>query len=356
MKRLLEFVPPEVYAKLRVTSFSRDFRKATTLDRAVAFPSAVRPTEAVVRMELVGVNASDVNYTAGIYKKGVALPFDCGFEGIGRVVALDGTAAEAPAVALGDAVVSSCFGAFSEYQVVPIRNLRRVPVVSADILSLEISGVTASVALEQVAPKRGETALVTAAAGGTGQFAVQLLKQQYGCKVFGTCSSDDKAAYLRSIGCDRPINYKTEDVAAVLAKEAPSGVHVIYESVGGKMFDDCVRSLAIKGRMVVLGNISGYADGSSFGATPTATAMTQPIGTTLLQKSASIHGFFLPHHPKAIPAHFQKLQALLKEGKLQAGVELFPDAGMDAIVPAVERLQSGRNKGKVVVRIQPPLE
>jgi NADPH-dependent curcumin reductase CurA len=63
---------------------------------------------------------------------------------------------------------------------------------------------------------------VTAAAGGTGQFAVQLAKLK-GCTVIGTCSSEAKVKFLKSIGCDRAINYKTENLDQVLGKEFPNG-------------------------------------------------------------------------------------------------------------------------------------
>jgi NADPH-dependent curcumin reductase CurA len=107
--------------------------------------------------------------------------------------------------------------------------------------------------------KSGETVLVTAAAGGTGQFAVQLAKLA-GNKVVATCGGADKAALLRELGVDRVIDYRKESVKEVL-KEFPKGVHVIYESVGGQMFDTCMNALAIFGRMVVIGMISQYTEG-----------------------------------------------------------------------------------------------
>ena len=66
---------------------------------------------------------------------------------------------------------------------------------------------------------------MTAAAGGTGQFAVQIAKLA-GCTVIGTCSSDSKAEFLKSIGCDRAVNYKTESLDDVLTKEFPKGYEI----------------------------------------------------------------------------------------------------------------------------------
>lgn len=107
---------------------------------------------------------------------------------------------------------------------------------------------------------KGETVLVTAAAGGTGQFAVQLAKLA-GNKVVATCGGADKAALLKDLGVDRVIDYKKENVKEVLKKEYPKGVNIIYESVGGEMFDTCMNALAMFGRMVVIGMMSQYTEG-----------------------------------------------------------------------------------------------
>lgn len=88
---------------------------------------------------------------------------------------------------------------------------------------VHFTGLTASIALEQVGQmKSGQTVLVTAAAGGTGVFAVQLAKLA-GNHVIGTCSSDEKIGMLKQLGCDRVINYKKENFAKVLKTEYPQG-------------------------------------------------------------------------------------------------------------------------------------
>ena len=117
--------------------------------------------------------------------------------------------------------------------------------------------------------------LFLAAAGGTGQFAVQLAKLA-GNHVIGTCGSEDKVKFLKEIGCDRVINYKKEDVGTVLKKEYPNGVDLVYECVGGKMLEAAVNSLAIHGKIVVIGMISGYVD-QSFGAKSKGTTSIQNL-------------------------------------------------------------------------------
>jgi len=158
----------------------------------------------------------------------------------------------------------SKFGAFAEYIAVDERNCYSLPSLSPKFLPLMVSGLTASISLDQVGQmKSGETVLVTAAAGGTGLFAVQLAKLA-GNHVIGTVSSDNKATILKELGCDRVINYRTENLNDVLKKEYPKGIDLVYESVGGDMFDVCVRHLAVHGRLIVIGAISGYKDGSAW--------------------------------------------------------------------------------------------
>ena len=341
---------PSVFKKIVVKELSQDFRQCCALQEA-PMPADVRPTEVIVRNRYVGINASDINFTAGAYKPGVKPPMDCGMESIGEVVAV-GSAVTT--IALGDPVISQSFGAFSEYQVVPSRSVRRVPSLDVDFLPLEISGCTAAICLgEVIQPRGGETALVTAAAGGTGQFAVQLLARA-GCKVIGTCSTPEKAAYLRSIGCDRPIITSQEDVSAVLKKEFPTGVNIVYESVGGPLFEAAVSNLALRGRIVTIGSITGYKDGSSF--TPEGAPKIN-LPTVLLQKSATLRGFFLPHFAKYSQKYFADLLEMHRHGHLKSGVDklsldVFSKNGLSDVFDAVDYLHSGRNTGKVVVKVQ----
>mmetsp|Transcript_21371 Transcript_21371/g.24834 ORF Transcript_21371/g.24834 Transcript_21371/m.24834 type:complete len:349 (+) Transcript_21371:1-1047(+) len=343
---------PSTFRKLSVKSLSTKFRQCTEIV-SCPFPASIRPTEVVVKNVFAGVNASDINFTAGTYKKGVAPPFDCGFEAMGTVVKIG---AAVKHVKEGDAVVTQCFGGFSEFQTVPLRNVKRCPEVHARYLPLDLSGTTASIALtEVVAPKPGEVALVTAAAGGTGQFAVQLLKHVYKCKVVGTCSSPDKVELLRKLGCDVAINYKQEDVGKVLRHHFPTGVNIVYESVGGAMLHTALEHIALKGRILTIGSISGYQNLSSWSTAGTPSDSVIPIPSQLLMKSASLRGFFLPHFQKYASAHFDKLVELERQGVIHSTIDsnrCFE--GLESVADAVEYLHSGANIGKVVVRISAP--
>lgn len=277
-------------------------------------------------------------------------PFDIGFEGIGEVVAL-GLSASAK-YSVGQAVAYMAPGSFAEYTVVPASIATPVPSVKPEYLTLLVSGTTAYISLKELGElSEGKKVLVTAAAGGTGQFAVQLSKIAK-CHVIGTCSSDEKLAFLKSIGCDRPINYKAEPVATVLKREYPEGVDVVYESVGGAMFDLAVDALAIKGRLMVIGFISGYQ--SPTGLSPVK-AGALPV--KLLRKSARLQGFFLNHYLSKYQAAMEHLLELHSRGELVCEVDLghlAPEGrfiGLDSIFRAVDYMYTGKNVGKLVVEI-----
>eukprot|EP00128_Syssomonas_multiformis_P001828 Colp12_sorted_trinity150504_noHs@1826 len=334
-------VLPKLYRRLQVHTLSTDFRKSTQIVSA-ALPSLL-PNHVLVAPQYVGINASDINATAGRYNPGTPPPFDCGMEAVGRVLAI-GSAVKS--VKVGDAVGTMSVGAFGECLTAPEHTLVPLPTVSPKYVPIMVSGLTASLALEEVGQLRaGETVLVTAAAGGTGQFAVQLAKLA-GCHVIGTCSSDEKTEFLKKLGCDRVVNYKTEDLDSVLAKEYPKGVDVCYESVGGSMFETCLNRIAVKGRIIVIGFISGYT-AKSF----TGSQQIPAITPKLLMKSASVRGFFLFHYAKQWRDHMIKLARLVDEGKLQAEVDAHALATfktLEAIPDAVEYLHTGRSVGKVV--------
>lgn len=298
----------------------------------------------------IGINASDINYSAGRYNNLVKPPFDVGFEGIGEVVAL-GLSASAN-YTVGQSVAYLKSGAFAEYTVVPAKEAIPVPSMKPEFLTLLISGTTAYISLKELGElSEGKTVLVTAAAGGTGQFAVQLSKKAK-CHVIGTCSTDEKCAFLKSIGCDRPINYKTENIAAVLKNEYPKGVDVVYESVGGEMYDLAIKSLAIKGRLIIIGFISGYQT-----LTGLPRSQTEMLPAKLLKKSASIQGFFLNHYFSGYQMAMKHLVEMCEKKEIVCEVD-FGDlslenkfTGLESVFRAIDYMYMGKNIGKIVVEL-----
>ncbi|XP_061108879.1 prostaglandin reductase 3-like isoform X1 [Conger conger] len=358
---------PSSMKKLVVTKLSQNFKEAVSLqivpvptpgdadllirNRSLSLIKKLRKG----KKRFVGINASDINYSAGRYDTSVRPPFDAGFEGVGEVVGLGLTASARFAV--GDAVAYFSGGSFAEYTVAPAKSIVRVPAAEPRFLTLLVSGATAYIALKKLGDlARGETVMVTAAAGGTGQFAVQFAKKA-GCRVLGTCSSDEKAGFLKSLGCDRPVNYKSEDLREVLRRECPGGLDVVYESVGGGVFDAVVDSLAQKGRLIVIGFISGYQTAS--GLLPVK-AGALPV--KLLQRSASVRGFFLPHFLSDYGEAMADMLRMCKGGELVCEVdlgEMTPEGrfvGLESVFRAVDHMYAGKNLGKVVVELPAVLE
>lgn len=337
--------------KLTATRLSPHFREAVTLlpDCPLPLPG---DTELLIRNRFVGVNASDINFSAGRYDPSVKPPFDVGFEGVGEVVGL-GLSASAH-FSLGQAVAYMSPGSFAEYTVVPARVATQVPAVKPEYLTLLVSGATAYLSL-QGALTAGSKVLVTAAAGGTGQFAVQLAKRA-GCHVIGTCSSQRKVDFLRSLGCDRPINHQAEPVTEVLKREYPAGVDLVYESVGGPMFDLAVDALATRGRLLVIGFISGYQSPSGL-----APVKAGALPAKLLRKSACVQGFFLNHHLPRYQEALAQLLQMCNRGELACHVDLGDTSpqgrftGLESVFRAVDYMYAGENTGKVVVELPYPV-
>ncbi|XP_059157939.1 prostaglandin reductase-3-like, partial [Physella acuta] len=232
---------------------------------------------------------------------------------------------------------------------------RALPVLNPALLALFVSGLTASVSLEKEADlSPNKTVLVTAAAGGTGQFAVQLAKLA-GAHVIGTCSSDSKADFLKSIGCDRTVNYNKENLGDVLSKEYPNGVDVVYESVGNEMLDAALKNLAVHGRLIVIGSIANYEGSTVNAEMKTSSKVNAPFA--LLAKSASMRGFFLIHYKNDYQRHVGTLSKLYMEGKLKISTDNGKDSpsgpfvGLEKIADAVEYMYSRKNVGKIYVEI-----
>ncbi|OWF50555.1 prostaglandin reductase-3-like [Mizuhopecten yessoensis] len=341
---------PRTVRTLIATKISPKFREITKIVEAPL--KELKPGEVLVKNRFVGINASDINYTAGRYDPSIKPPFVCGMEGLGEVVRV-GSGVN---MSLGQAVMYCRNGSFADYVRVPAKVLTKIPSASPEFLPFQLSGPTAAVALDKFGDlKKGETVLVTAAAGGTGQFAVQWAKKA-GCHVIGTCSTEEKVEFLKKLGCDRPINYKKEDLKTVLRTEYKKGVDVVYESVGGDTFDTCLNSLNTQGRLIVIGFISGYE--SELGFTPSRVMASLPV--RLLQKSACVQGFFLPHFEQDWMKSASKLSEMYSQGTLKSIVDngdttsTGPFIGLEKIADAVEYMYTKKNLGKIVVELNKP--
>jgi len=215
-----------------------------------------KANEAVVEIKAAGVNFIDIYNREGRYP--VQLPFVLGQEGAGIVSAVG---AEVKNVKIGDRVAyAGVMGSYAELASVPASRLVRIP----DSLNFEqaaaamLQGMTAHYLVKSTYPlKRGETALIHAAAGGVGLLLVQMA-HQIGARVIGTVSTEAKADLARQAGADHVILYTKTDFEAETKKITNNeGVHVVYDSVGKTTFEKSLNVLRPRGYMVLFGGSSG---------------------------------------------------------------------------------------------------
>ncbi len=215
--------------------------------------------EALVQLEAIGVNYTDIYSRIGLYPS--ELPFTMGQEGAGVVLSVGRDVTE---VTVGDRVAyTGVAGAYAEYAVAPAWRLVKVPAgvdmkVAASIL---LQGMTAHYLSHDTYPlKSGKRALIHAGAGGVGGLLIQMSKQ-LGAFVIATASSEAKAAIAREAGADLAIIYTKEDFEeGVKGITKSQGVDVVYDSVGKTTFEKSVRCLAQRGCLVSYGQSSGYPD------------------------------------------------------------------------------------------------
>lgn len=337
---------PNNFKKISVTSLSRNFRQSTAIVDA-SLPAEVPADMVRVWVRYAGINASDLNFTNGSYFRSPVPPFDCGFEAIGSIVATGSGVTDRK---VGEVVVVMSYGCFAEYVDVKAATCVPVPEEKPEYIVLPVSAITATVALAECGKvKKGETALVTAAAGGTGQIAVQLLKHVYGCTVIGTCSSADKAKFLKDLGCDHVVDYKAENLNERLQALAPKGIDIVYECVGGETLNDALGNIAVHGRVIIIGSVSSYKEGH---VVPFSHPTGKPLPMFLLSRSASLIGFFLPQFRDVVPGHMKETLEYVKDGKVKLCIDKKEFVGLESVADAVDHLYSGESYGKVVVKIR----
>jgi NADPH:quinone reductase len=212
--------------------------------------------EARVKIEAIGVNFIDIYHRIGRYQG--SLPLTLGQEAAGVV---DAVGAGVTDLKVGDRVAfASVQGTYAEYVIAPAWRLVRIPdsVDSQTAAAVMLQGMTAHYLTHSTYPlQAGETALVHAAGGGTGQLLVQIAKRR-GARVIGTVSTEEKAALAREAGADEIINYtQVEFDAEVKRLTINAGVDVVYDSVGKDTFDRSLNCLRRRGYMVLYGASSG---------------------------------------------------------------------------------------------------
>ncbi|MBU2946477.1 NADP-dependent oxidoreductase [Zobellia uliginosa] len=208
---------------------------------------------------------------------------------------------------------------------------------------LGMTGLTAYLGLTEIGkPKKGETLVVSGAAGAVGSVVGQIGKI-LGLRVIGIAGSDEKVDMLKSkFGFDEGINYNTtEDMTAAIAKAAPNGVDVYFDNVGGPISDAVLFNINHFARMIICGAISVYNN--------TELPKSVSVQPFLVKNSALMQGFIVSNYSEKFPEAMKHLSTWLAEGKLTYSETIVE--GFENIPQAFIDLFDGKNKGKMIVKI-----
>ncbi len=223
----------------------------------------------------------------------------------------------------------------------PIPNNPNLP-LTAYMGLFGMIGMTAYFGLLDVGqPKAGETLVVSGAAGAVGSLVGQIGKIK-GCHVVGIAGSDDKCKWIvDELGFDAAINYKTENVRKALKQHCPNGIDVNFENVGGKILDDVISLMNIKGRIALCGLISGYNS---------ETPVPGPYNfARILTQRLRCEGFIVLDYYDRAKECMEALGQWLMEGKLKYKVDEVE--GLKNAPLALNKLFEGTNTGKLVVKV-----
>jgi NADPH-dependent curcumin reductase CurA len=221
------------------------------------------------------------------------------------------------------------------------RKVPKIPFVSDTVFLgvLGANGLTGFFGMEIAQPKKGETLVVSAAAGATGSIVGQIGKIR-GCRVVGIAGTDEKCNWLiKDLGFDAAVNYKHPDWKAKLAAAVPNGIDIDFENVGGDIMQTVLGLMNLHGRVILCGLISGYNTRD-----PNMASFA-----TVLVKRLRVEGFIiLDYAPRFMEAATQlgqwKMFGKIKDREtIVEGLEKAPDA--------INMLFSGGNTGKLIVKV-----
>lgn len=305
----------------------------------IAIPDDLSDGEVLVKNAYSGVNFIDTYHRSGLYARD--LPFTVGQEATGEISKTT-PAAEAQGLKEGDNVLYSNLQTYSEYSKVPWAKVLPMPagVALDEACAVPVQGLTAHYLVHDAPAgliKEGDWMLIHAAAGGTGQLAVQIAKAA-GYKTIGTCSTG-KVDIVKNLGCDVVIDYSKDDVVAK-ASEATggAGVSAVLDGVGADTYKASLAVLGRRGICVFFGNASGPVPPIS------------PLA--LIGKSAYItRPKLLDYNPtrEELVARTTAVLGLMADGKLKISVD--KTFALADAKDAHDYLEAGKTTGKVLLKM-----
>lgn len=307
----------------------------------VASPTP-KPNEILLDVHAASVNFPDTLIIEGKYQFKPPLPFSPGGEAAGVVAAIGDKVSH---LRVGDRVMGlTGWGSFAEQVAVPAYNVLPIP-AQMDFATAAAFGMTYGTSMHALKQRGnlqpGETLLVLGAAGGVGLAAVEIGKAM-GARVIAAASSAEKLDVAKQAGADELINYSAESLRDRLKElTGGQGVDVIYDPVGGKLFEEAFRSIAWNGRMLVV----GFAAGGDIPALP--------ANLPLLKGAALVGvfwGAFAQRQPQDNAANFQQLFAWHAEGRLRPLIS--QRFALEQTTEAIAMLGQRKAVGKLVVQVR----
>ena len=296
------------------------------------------PGQVLLKMHAAGLNRGEF-IPGGLIKGNASKP--AGIEGAGEIVALGAGVTD---LKVGQRVMGRCPGAFSEYAVMDVREAMPVP---AGLTMVEAAAVPLSflvvhdMLVLQGRLKAGEWLLVTGVSSGTGVAAL-LTAKALGAKVVGTSGSAQKLDKLKALGLDVALNTRAPDFADKV-KEATGGhgVDLVVNTVGGSVFAECIRCMAFKGRMAIVGYVDCQLSAEIDLQAVHVKRLTL-FGVSNKQRSAE-------QRAAGVPAFVADLLPAFADGRIRPLVDsVFP---FDALPAAQAAMEANHHLGKIVLQI-----
>jgi NADPH2:quinone reductase len=298
----------------------------------------VTGSDALINVMAIGINFFDLLAIAGKYQVKAPLPFVPGGEASGEVIEVGNNSD----LKVGDRVMTNCSGAYAEFMIAAQNATYRLPESMSyeDAAAFQLNYQTSYFALEHRAGlKNAEYLLVHGGAGGVGTAAIQIGKAM-GARVIATAGTPEKLEICRQCGAEFMINYNSEDfVEAVNECTDGHGADVIFDPVGGEVFDRSTKCIAWEGRILVIGFTSGR--------------IPEIRTNKVLLKNISVTGLwwgnYRLHNPQLMDNTQQRLYQMYGEGAIKPVIHSVYD--LKELPEALKLIENRKSYGKVVIKV-----
>ena len=298
----------------------------------------VTGSDALVKVKAIGINFFDLLAIAGKYQVKAPLPFVPGAEAAGEVIEVGDNCG----FKVGDRVMTNSSGAYAELMIAAQNTTYRLPesMPYEDAAAFQINYQTSYFALVYRADlKKAEYLLVHGGAGGVGTAAIQIGKAM-GARVIATAGTPEKLEICRQCGAEFLINYNSADfVEAVNECTDGHGADVIFDPVGGEVFDRSSKCIAWEGRILVIGFASGR--------------IPEIRTNKVLLKNISVTGLwwgnYRLHNPQLMDKTQQRLYQMYGEGAIKPIIHSVHD--LKDLPEALKLIENRKSFGKIIIKV-----